>query len=245
MTDRRLSEDHPRDPHATPWPEMRASFEFTPAEEQQVAEHAERMRGEVEAARLAEIRAYTGFLSAIGPDTEGGRLGWLLARVDQLTAERDQAHRDCQSYADLASGAERTRQFHKADADRYEEELRQERDQYAARVPLVCSDERHDAKVRGLQAAIARVRAHCTLLAEGSCRVAARETAMDVLRLLNGDAPSAPPEPPPGDTEQALRRVRELDAAGQPLSYRRRPRPDSGWTWNRNGVQRNGGGGEQ
>ncbi len=40
-------------------------------------------------ARLAEIREFAGFLSAIGPDTEGGRLGYLLARVDQLTAERD------------------------------------------------------------------------------------------------------------------------------------------------------------
>ncbi len=47
-------------------------------------------------ARLAEIRAYAGFLSAIGPDTEGGRLGYLLARVDQLTTERDDAKREAE-----------------------------------------------------------------------------------------------------------------------------------------------------
>lgn len=53
MTDRRLSEDHPRDPHATPWYEMHASFGFTPAEEQQIAAEADRMQGEVDASRLA------------------------------------------------------------------------------------------------------------------------------------------------------------------------------------------------
>ncbi|MFD7224810.1 hypothetical protein [Streptomyces sp. NPDC059883] len=44
--------------------------------------------------------------------------------LDSLYALADQLRRDCQSYADLASGAERTRQFHKEDADRYEDELR-------------------------------------------------------------------------------------------------------------------------
>lgn len=157
--------------------------------------------------------------------------------------ELDQLHADCQSYADLACGAERTRQFHKDDADRYEEQLRAERDRYRsawlsarrraeaysndiwqvtaerddareqlthalaiaagkiarepavirvegpaleatlttiavrtaeeradkaeaerdramAGVPLICSDERHQAKVRGLEAELDRLRTH-------------------------------------------------------------------------------------
>ena len=53
--------------------------------------HARRIAPLADDARLAEIRAYAGFLSAIGPDTEGGRLDYLLARVDQLTAERQAA----------------------------------------------------------------------------------------------------------------------------------------------------------
>jgi hypothetical protein len=39
------------------------------------------------------------------------------------------------------------------------------------------------------EAAITRVRAYCALAAD-SCRVAARETAQDVLRLLDGDGPT-------------------------------------------------------
>jgi hypothetical protein len=70
--------------------------------------------------------------------------------LERLVAERDQAHRDCQSYADLASGAERTRQFHKDDADRYEEQLRQERDRYRLAWQ---SARRERARLRGIIAA--------------------------------------------------------------------------------------------
>ena len=76
MTDRRSSEDHPRDPQA-------------------------------DDARLAEIREFAGFLSAIGPDTEGGRLGYLLARVDQLTTERDRQRVQLASAADALSAIAR------------------------------------------------------------------------------------------------------------------------------------------
>ena len=113
MTDRRLSEDHPRDPHSTPWPEMLASFGFTAAEEQQVADEADRMRGEVQRAREAAITRIRTYLEAL-PDSVnlGAEIAYsgafrsedwphafypllrtdveaLLARVDQLTAERD------------------------------------------------------------------------------------------------------------------------------------------------------------
>jgi hypothetical protein len=117
--------------------------------------------------------------------------------LERLVAERDQTHRDCQSYADLASGAERTRQFHKDDADRYEEQLRQERNRYraawqSARRRAAENEEEVERQYndcRAAEAAIARVRAYCTLAAD-SCRVAARETAQDVLRLLDGDSPT-------------------------------------------------------
>lgn len=49
---------------------------------------------------------------------------WMSARRRGKGLE--QLRKDCQSYADLASGAERARQFHKRDADRYEETLRGE-----------------------------------------------------------------------------------------------------------------------
>lgn len=47
-----------------------------------------------------------------------------------VQAELDQWAADCQRYTDLATGAERTRQIHKHDADQYEEQLRGERDRY-------------------------------------------------------------------------------------------------------------------
>lgn len=72
-------------------------------------------------------------------------------------------------------------------------ERRKERDRYRA----AWKSSRHRAaaasgtldgersNLEQAQAALARVRAYCTLLAEGSCRVAARETAMDVLKVLD------------------------------------------------------------
>lgn len=46
------------------------------------------------------------------------------------------------------------------------------------------------------EAAVARVREYCLLLADGSCRVAARETAQDVLRLLDGAKGAAASQAP-------------------------------------------------
>ena len=46
--------------------------------------------------------------------------------VGIVQPEFDQWAADCQKYTDLATGAERTRQIHKADADQYEEQLRAE-----------------------------------------------------------------------------------------------------------------------
>lgn len=45
------------------------------------------------------------------------------------------------------------------------------------------------------EAAIARVRGHCELLADASCRVAARETAQDVLALFDGAMGALPANP--------------------------------------------------
>ena len=121
MTDRRLSEDHPRDPNATPWPEMLASFGFTAAEEQQVADEAERMHAQADDARLAEIRDQirlacakdAGFTRTrladmephdyqVGADTIIAEIVQpLLARVDQLTTERDDARSVARSAAKL------------------------------------------------------------------------------------------------------------------------------------------------
>ena len=53
-------------------------------------------------------------------------------------------------------------------------------------------------RLKQAEGAIARVRAHCELLADASCRVAARETAQDVIRLLDGDTPAELFGPPPG-----------------------------------------------
>ena len=69
--------------------------------------HARRSIPQADDARLAEIRAYAGFLSAIGPDAEGGRLGYLLARVDQLTTERDGQRVQLTSAADALSAIAR------------------------------------------------------------------------------------------------------------------------------------------
>ncbi|MGW2260089.1 hypothetical protein ACWCXE_20065 [Streptomyces sp. NPDC001780] len=80
--------------------------------------------------------------------------------LDALYAENDQLRRDCQSYADLASGAERTRQVHKADADRYEAELRS-RLADAEEGITAAIRQRKQAEERATQAeaVIARVRA--------------------------------------------------------------------------------------
>ncbi len=143
--------------------------------------HARRTAPQADDARLAEIRAYAGFLSAIGPDTEGGRLGYLLARVDQLTAERDDSdeyvRRAMEQRRDMAeerfiwqergdraeATVERMKRTNRMvngsaqEARERAEKAEAERDGYAARVPLICSDERHEAKVRGLEAEIQRL----------------------------------------------------------------------------------------
>jgi hypothetical protein len=180
-------------------------------------------------------------------------LAAVQPELDRLTAERDQAHRDCQSYADLASGAERTRQFHKDDADRYEEQLRQERDRYraawqSARFRAEAHSEgsqrhiearddwkgwMHEQAHRAEQAeaAIARVRRYCELTAD-SCRVQAREMAIDVLQIIDGKNPHevlidrtsvGSPDvrliaarTPPEDVERILRRARGLDDDDRP-----------------------------
>jgi hypothetical protein len=123
--------DLPRNPHATPWDELRASFAFTPAEEQQIADRADRMRAEADDARLAEIRdrlAAARLCPAASAATADREHSWvlgqfshlrhcascgtsetclpqvgsdadarfLLARVDQFTAERDEALREAE-----------------------------------------------------------------------------------------------------------------------------------------------------
>jgi hypothetical protein len=87
--------DLPRNSHATPWDELRASFAFTPAEEQQIADRADRMRAEADDARLAEIRDRHAKASDSAWKVHADR-EWLLARVDQLTAERDEALREAE-----------------------------------------------------------------------------------------------------------------------------------------------------
>lgn len=57
--------------------------------------------------------------------------------LEQLYAERDRAQRDARLWADCVASAERVRQHHAADADRYEAELRAERDRLATVVTRV------------------------------------------------------------------------------------------------------------
>lgn len=56
------------------------------------------------------------------------------------------------------------------------------------------------ARADRAEATSARVRAYCELLADASCRVAARETAQDVLRLFDG-LPPTPGAPRPDDPD--------------------------------------------
>lgn len=150
MTDRRLSEDHPRDPHAAlladascpngipedpghdPWGPIGGPYRcdcgwVEPPEEVRLLLTGSGYRRDVDEAladlpdgitvtplqaddaRLAEIRAYAGLLSAIGPDTEGGQLNYLLARVDQLTAERDQARDELTGIREWADSEQASR----------------------------------------------------------------------------------------------------------------------------------------
>ena len=77
-------------------------------------------------------------LAVVQPELDRLTVNQFASSPGWLAADRD----SWQMLADVAN--ERAQ---KAEA---------ERDQYAARVPLVCSDERHDAKVRGLEVEVQR-----------------------------------------------------------------------------------------
>lgn len=108
------------------------------------AEHARRSNPQADTDRLAAIRAE--FERTTHPDwRDTTDFGWLLARVDQLTTDLAQAHADINSNAGLFF-----------EARDHAKQAEAERDEYAARMPLICCSERHAAKVRGLEARASR-----------------------------------------------------------------------------------------
>jgi hypothetical protein len=75
--------------------------------------------------------------------------------------------------------------------------LRAERDQYAAGIPLICSSERHQAKVAGLEARLARVSALADQLdhvSDGAVRVPDRKLYADLAGVIRT---ALSPEPTP------------------------------------------------
>jgi hypothetical protein len=99
----------------------------------------------------------------------------LLARVDRLAAERDHARRSAESRS--------------LEIDRQRDRLRESEETVA----------RWRQRAEQAEAGIARAQDCCALAAD-SCRVAARETAQDVIRLLDGDSPT-PGAPRADDTD--------------------------------------------
>ena len=129
-------------------------------------------------------------------------LAVVQPELDRRAAEREHARRSAE--------------FRSLEIDRQRDRLRELEETVA----------RWRQRAERAEAAIARVRAYCTLAAD-SCRVAARETAQDVLRLLNGAAPTEPFEPPPG--AGVCDRCKQWGTAVAPF-----PRcPDCGRTWDR------------
>jgi hypothetical protein len=190
--------------------------------------HARRTNPQPDDARLAEIRAYASILSASGPDTEGGRLDWLLACVDQLTTALVRAGivRADDTPAEMLEHIAATGE--QVNAITWGTTCLS-----CARV--LDGSIQETERAEKAEAAIARVREYCTLLADASRRVAARETAQDVIRLLDGNAVAevivdrssvGSPEvkavaalTPPEDVQRILQRVREAqDADWQPGS---------------------------
>lgn len=126
----------------------------------------------------------------------------VQAELDRLAAERDHARRSAESRS--------------LEIDRQRDRLRESEETVA----------RWRQRAEQAEAGIARAQDYCALAAD-SCRVAARETAQDVIRLLDGDSPAESFEPPPGTGVCDRCKQWETAAALFPRC------PDCGRTWDR------------